>query len=315
MEQREEFVWCQKYRPKTLVECILPRAVRETLRGVLAQKDIPNLLLTGKAGTGKTTVARALIYELGAECMTINASDENGIETLRVKIKEFASAMSFDGNNRKVVLLDEADYLSNATQPALRAFMEEFSRNCGFILTANFPQRIIQPLHSRCSLVDFKIPGAERVEVATQFANRACDILTQEKVTFNKRIVQQVVVNYFPDFRRVLNELQRFSATGMLSEAILSQLSDKDVAELFMAVKAKDFTTIRKWVANHEDVDAAAFFRMLLEQVPKKVTDDCLPQLIVMMADYSYKSGFVADPQLNMLACLVELMHDGSFKS
>lgn len=315
MEQREYFAWVERYRPQTLDECILPLAVEQTLRGVLAQKDTTNLLLTGKAGTGKTTVARALTRELGAETLVINASDERNIGTLRGTIQSFASSRSLMADGRKYVILDEADYLNpESTQPALRAFMEEFSKGCGFILTCNFPQKVIQPLHSRCSIVDFKIPAKERTTLAAAFAKRAMDILTQENVVFAKAIVQQVVVNYFPDFRRVLNELQRFSSTGELSEGILSQLTDKDVGELFAAVKGHDFATVRKWVALHEDMDSAGFYRMMLEQVPKRLMEDGLADAIVMLADYNYRSGFVADPQLNTLACLVELMNGGRFK-
>lgn len=314
MQTRDFFVWVEKYRPQTLAECILPAAVTASLQGILTQKDSTNLLLTGKAGTGKTTVAKAIARELGADPLVINASDENGIELIRSKIKDYASAMSFDGT-RKIVILDEADYLNaQSTQPALRAFMEEYSKTCGFILTANFPQRIIAPLHSRCSSVDFKIPSSERPAIATAMMARCVEILKQEGVTYNNKVVAEVVKIYFPDFRRTLNELQRFSATGELSEAILSQLTDKDVTELFDGLKAKDFTKIRKWVATHEDMDAAAFYRMLSDTMPKSVADDSLPEIIVQMADYSYRSGFAADPQLNSLACLVEVMHTARWK-
>jgi len=314
MNKREFFAWVEAYRPQTLDECILSESVRATLQGIINQQDMPNLLLTGKAGTGKTTVAKALVRTLESDALVINASDENGIDVLRTKIKDYASALSFDGS-RKYVILDEADYLHpTSTQPALRAFMEEFSKTCGFILTANFPQRIITPLHSRCSIVDFKIPSKERQTIAAAFAKRAIDILTIEGVKFDKRVVANVVAMYFPDFRRVLNELQRFSATGELSEAILSQLSDKDVSELFGALKSADFSAVRKWIAHHDDMDETAFYRMLTDNVPKQVQPDCLAELIVQMADYSYRSGFCADKQLNALACLVEMMHAARWK-
>ena len=314
MEPREYFAWVERYRPQTLDECILPKSVKDTLVAAVQQKDTTNLLLVGRAGTGKTTVARALVRELDADALIINASEENGIDVIRGKIKDFASTIGFAGG-RKYVILDEADYLHPAsTQPALRAFIEEFSKTCGFILTANFPQRIIQPLHSRCSIVDFKIPSAERQAVAAAFTKRVMDILTKEKVKFNTKLVAQVVALYFPDFRRVLNELQRYSSGGELSEAILSQITDKDVGELFDAMKSQDFQNVRKWVALHDDMDSTAFYRMLTDQIPKRVDDSCVAEMIVTMADYGYKAGFCADAQLNNLACLVEILHNAKWR-
>ena len=313
---RDYYVWVEKYRPQTLSECILPVAVKGTLEGIIQQGNMTNLLLAGKAGTGKTTVARALVRELDADALVINASEENGIDVLRTKIKDYASTLSLDGS-RKYVILDEADYLHPAsTQPALRAFMEEFSHSCGFILTANFPARIIPPLHSRCSLVDFKIPSTERGAIARAMLGRCERILTDEGINYNQKVVAEVVKIYFPDFRRVLNELQRFSSTGSLSEAILSQLSEKDVSELFAAMKTGEYSTVRKWVALHEDMDAASFYRMMAEQIPSRVSSDALAELIVQMADYNYRSAFCADQQLNSLACLTEIMHsaNGRFK-
>lgn len=312
--QREHFVWVERYRPQTLGECILPAAVKATLEAAVKQQNVTNLLLTGRAGTGKTTVAKALVRDMDADALVINASEEGNIDTLRNRIRDFASSMTL-GGGRKYVILDEADYLTAATQPALRAFMEEFAKNCGFILTANFPQRIIAPLHSRCSVVDFKIPATERVALMQAFWKRACDILTLEQVKHDPKTVSQVIALHFPDFRRVLNELQRYSADGELSPAILSQLTDKDVAELFVALKSKDYAKMRKWVVNHEDMDPSAFYRMLGEHVPKHVDIACLPELIVTMADYGYRVAFCADAQINVLACLVELMSGAQWKS
>lgn len=313
MEPREQFAWCEKYRPQTIDECILPQAVKATMMGILNQKDTPHLLFTGRAGVGKTTVAKALVRELGADALVINASEENGIDVLRYKIKDYASSMSFEGG-RKFVILDEADYLTPATQPALRGFMEEFSQTTCFILTCNMLQRIIVPLQSRCSIVDFKIPSAERAAIATAFWARALDILKKEGIKPDSKVVSQVIAIYFPDFRRVLNELQRFSSSGELSEAILSQITDKDISELFDALKSANFGVVRKWVALHDDMDSTAFFRMLADQVPKKVDESCLAEMIVGMADYGYKAGFCADTQLNNLACLVEIMHNAKWK-
>jgi len=313
MDTREYFAWVEKYRPQTLDECILTESVKSTLQDAINQKNTTNLLLVGRAGTGKTTVAKAIVREIDSDCLVINASEEGNIDTLRSRIKDFASSMGF-GGERKYVILDEADYLTTATQPALRGFMEEFSKSCGFILTANFPQRIIAPLHSRCSVVDFKIPAAERPELAKAFYLRACDILKHEGVTYDPKTVQHVVANYFPDFRRILNELQRFSAGGELSIAILTQITDKDIADLFVAIKDKEYAAMRKWVVNHEDMDPTAFYRMLGDQLPKRVDHACLPQLIVLLADYGYRAAFCADAQLNTLAVLVEVMTAAQWK-
>jgi DNA polymerase III delta prime subunit len=308
MITREFFVWVEKYRPQTLGDCILPTSVRQTLNGILQQSDMPNLLLTGKAGTGKTTVARAIAADLDMDVLVINASDENGIDVLRTKLKDFASSVSFDGK-RKMLILDEADYLNpQSTQPALRAFMEEFAGSCVFVLTCNHSNRIIAPLHSRCSVVNFSVPKTERADIMSQFAKRVFEILDTESITYDKRLVLEVVQQHFPDFRRTLNELQRFSSTGTLQTDILSQVSDKDVAALMKALSTADFNATRKWMAEHEDIDEATFYRMLSDQLPKHIKNSDLPQAILTLADYSYRSAFAADKSLNMLACLTEIM-------
>ena len=306
MQPREFYVWVEKYRPQTLDDCILPTALKQSLRGILEKQDTPNLLLCGKAGTGKTTVARCLAADLQMDVLMINASDENGIDVLRSKLKDFASSMSFEGK-RKMIILDEADYLHPAsTQPALRAFMEEFSSTTCFILTCNHPNRIIAPLHSRCSVVDFSVPKGDRASVMTQFAKRAFQILDLEGVTYDKQLVMEVLRVYFPDFRRVLNEMQRFS--GGNEREVLSQLSDKDVTELFTSLAGRDFNQLRKWIAQHDDMNESAFYRMLSEQLPARVTSADLPESILKIADYSYRVAFAADKSLNMLACLVDIM-------
>ena len=297
-----------------MAECILPSSIESSLRAVLDNAGSVNLLLTGKAGTGKTTAAKAIARELGADTLVINASNENGIDVLRTKIMDFASSMSFS-DARKIVILDEADYLNpQSTQPALRAFIEEFSQTCCFFLTCNHPNRIIGALHSRCSVVDFTVPKSERAAVMTAFAKRAFEILDLEKVTYDKQLVMEVLRTHFPDFRRVLNELQRFSGTGTLSPDILSQMNDKDVEGLFKVLAAKDFTALRKWMGAHDDLAPQAFYRMLMEQLPDRLKAPLLPEAIVLLADYSYRSAFAADGVLNMLACLTEIMSMGDWK-
>jgi DNA polymerase III delta prime subunit len=313
MEPRELFAWVEKYRPQTLKDCILSQNVEETLRGIIAQQDTPHLLFTGTAGVGKTTVAKALVSELGSESMVINASMEGLIDVLRNRISDFASAYSY-APGRKYVILDEADHLSHVMQPALRGFMEQFAATTCFIFTCNFPQRIIDPLRSRCSEVNFKIPQEERAKMLARFTIRARDILTQENITFDKQLVAHTVNLYFPDFRRTLNELQRYSSTGTLSTAILTQMSDADVEDLFGVLKSKSFDGLREWVAGHEDMDATAFYHMLYQHVPSHVASSTLPELIIIMADYAFRSGQCADQQLNALACLTELMDKGQWK-
>ena len=310
MERRDYFVWVEKYRPQTLTECILSSSTSSSLTSILKQQDTPNLLLHGRAGTGKTTVALALTRQLDADTMLINASLSGNIDTLRNDIQGFASAVSMRGH-RKFVILDEADFLTPATQPALRMFMEEFSGICGFILTANYHTRIIPALQSRCSLVDFNIPPAERPGIAKAFFDRACGILVTENVIHSPEVVRQVVANYFPDFRRILNELQRFSLSGELSPAILSQLSERDITTLFEAIKKKEYTGLRKWLTAHEDMDDASFFRMLLEQVPQRIDKSCLTDAIILLGDYNYRAGLAADKQLNNICVLMELMKGG----
>ncbi len=313
-QQRELFAWVEKYRPQTLDECILTESVRQTFGGILAQKDTPNLLMHGKAGVGKTTVAKALCRMLDVETLVINASETAGIDHLRNNVKDFCSSISLDGR-RKYVILDEADNLNaDSSQKYLRGFMEEFSRQCGFILTANYVHRIIPALQSRCSTVDFGIPAKERQDMKAAFAKRVIDILTKEHVTFDRPVALGVVQKYFPDFRRTLNELQRFSATGTLSEAVLSQFSDKDVADLMAALKGKEFSALRKWLANHEDMDETAFYTMLYDHLPAAVESDSEPQMMVLCADRAWQAAFAPNKQLNALACLMELQNDGRFK-
>lgn len=309
-----EFLWVEKYRPHLIEDTILPAALKSVFVEFVNKKEVPNLLLTGRAGVGKTTVARALLEEIGADYIIINGSMNGNIDTLRNEIKQFASSVSFTGA-RKYVILDEADYLNpQSTQPALRNFMEEYSKNCGFILTCNFRNRIIDPLHSRCSVVDFKIPKADKPKLAADFFKRVQNILTTENVTFNQQVLAQIVERYFPDFRRTLNELQRYGATGNIDTGILANFQESKFLNLISFLKDKNFTNVRKWVAEHSDIEDIVMFRHLYDTAAEHVRSNSIPQLVLIIADYQYKSAFVADREINLVACLTELMVEVEFK-
>lgn len=308
------FLWVEKYRPKTIGDTILPADLKQTFQQFVDDQNIPNLLLSGKAGTGKTTVARAMLEELGCDYIVINGSMNGNIDTLRNDISSFASSVSLSGG-RKYVILDEADYLNaNSTQPALRNFMEEFSNNCGFILTCNFRNRIIEPLHSRCSVIEFKIPNKEKPKLAAQFFKRVIDILAQEGVTVDQKAVAAVVEKHFPDFRRTLNELQRYSATGSIDAGILVNMNDNSLKELLGYLKTKDFTHVRKWVGENVDVDPTTLFRKFYDAANEHFKPTAIPQLVLLIAEYQYKQAFVADSEVNMVAFLTEVMVECEFK-
>lgn len=306
---REDFLWVEKYRPKTVQETILPDSLKKTFQQFVDQKNIPNLLLSGSAGIGKTTIAKAMLEELECDYIVINGSDEGRlIETLRTKIKNFASSMSF-GGGRKYVILDEADYLSaESVQPALRNFMEEYSNNCGFILTCNFVNKIIAPLHSRCSVIEFKLPKEERPAMASSFYRRVVGILSNEGVEADNKVVAKIVEKHFPDFRRVLNELQRYSATGKIDAGILTNLGEVSIKELVTALKNKEFNNVRKWVAQNVEGDGAQIFRKIYDGMGDYVKPTSIPQVVITLADYQYKSAFVADQEINMMAMMTEMM-------
>ena len=302
----EHFIWVEKYRPRKIDDCILPESQKEYFKQMVAKGEIQNMLLCGTAGTGKTTIARALCEELQTDYMIINGSEESGIDVLRTKIKQFASTVSFSGNI-KVVILDEADYLNpNSTQPALRGFIEEFASNCRFILTCNFKNRIIPPLHSRCAVIEFKIPNIDKQKIASQFFNRVVNILVNENIEFDKKVIAKVVEKHFPDFRRTLNELQRYSQSGCIDEGILVSVSEANMKDLVSAIKDKDWKKMRGWVVNNLDNDPVSLFRKIYDTfVP--LTNQ-VPQLVLTIADYQYKSAFVADQEINLVACLTEIM-------
>ncbi len=310
----EDFLWTEKYRPKTIGECVLPDALKQTLSEFISKGDIPNLILSGGPGVGKTTAAKAMLDELGLTYMFINGSEESGIDVLRTKIKNFASTVSLHGG-RKYLILDEADYLNpQSTQPALRGFIEEFHKNCGFILTCNYKNRLIPPLHSRCSVVDFTIQKSEKKELAEQFFKRVMNVLVVEDVKFEPKAVAEVINKFFPDWRRVLNELQRYSVSGRIDAGILVDISEVNIKELMQSMKQKEFTNVRKWIVNNIDNDPTRLFRRLYDNLYDYMDGSSIPHVVVILGEYQYKAAFVADQEINMLACLTEIMARGKFK-
>tara|TARA_B100001093_G_C26854185_1_gene1026612 strand:- start:1293 stop:2243 length:951 start_codon:yes stop_codon:yes gene_type:complete len=310
----KDFLWVEKYRPKTVDECILPDDLKNTFQQFVNQNNVPNLLLSGGPGVGKTTIAKAMLDELKCDYIIVNGSMNGNIDTLRYEIRNFASAVSFSGG-RKYVILDEADYLNaNSTQPALRNFMEEYSKNCGFILTCNFKNRIIQPLHSRCSVIDFTIPISDRPLMAKNFWDRLCNILSEENVVHDTKVVAEFINKHFPDWRRVLNELQRYSSTGAIDSGILSRIEDVSIDNLIEFLKNKKFTDMRKWVAQNIDQDSTVLFRKIYDKSNNYITTNTIPKLVLILADYQYKSAFAADQEINTVACLTEIMVQCEFQ-
>lgn len=311
---REDFLWVEKYRPKTIDDCILTQELKDTFNSFVSKGNIPNLILSGNAGVGKTTVARAMLEQIDADYIVINGSMNGNIDTLRNDIQKFASTVSLNGG-RKYVILDEADYLNaNSTQPALRNFMEEFSSNCGFILTCNFINRIIDPLHSRCSVVEFKITKNELPKLAAGFFKRVVGILNKERVEFDKAVVAELINKHVPDWRRVLNELQRYSHNGKIDSGIFINLKEDSIKALVGCLKSKNFTEMRKWVAENADSDSAQLFRALYDHSHDYIKPDSIPQLVLIIADYQYKAAFVADQEINLVAAMTQIMVDVEFK-
>tara|TARA_Y100001936_G_scaffold251759_1_gene308872 strand:- start:1770 stop:2708 length:939 start_codon:yes stop_codon:yes gene_type:complete len=311
----EKFLWVEKHRPTKVDDCILPTNLKQTFQEFVKDNQIPNLILSGGAGVGKTTIAKAMIDEIGATSMMINGSEESGIDVLRTKIKNFASTSSLEGG-RKYLILDEADYLNpQSTQPALRGFMEEFHKNCGFILTCNYENRLIPPLHSRCSVVNFKIPNQEKPKLAMDFFKRVKDILTQENIKFEEKVVVELINKYFPDWRRTLNELQRYSTSGKIDAGILVNLSEVNVNELIEALRRKDLQSTRKWIVNNLDNDHNRIFRTIYDTLLMHLSDDTsIKYAVHTIGEYQYKAAFVADQEINLLACMVVLMSEVKFK-
>ncbi len=311
----ENPLWSQRYRPRTISDCILPPVLKTTFQEFVDKKSIPNLLLSGRSGVGKTTVARALCEELDADYVVFNGSLNLDKDTLRNEIKVFASAMSLMGRNRKYIIIDEADYLSaNHVQPALRNFMEEYSNNVGFVLTCNFKNKIIPPLHSRCAVIEFVIPRIQRPHLAKEYLERLTNILDREKIEYDAPAVVGVVKHFFPDLRRTLNELQRYSVTGKIDSGILCTFAETSVEELIKHLKKNDFVAVRKWVGENQDIDAVELFRVLYDIASQHVQPKFIPDLVILLAKYQYQHSFVADQTINTTACLVEVMSEIQFK-
>jgi len=310
----DQFLWVEKYRPQKIDECVLPESLKDTFKQYIAQGELPHFLLSGTAGVGKTTVAKALCNEIGADYIMINGSEESGIDTLRTKIKGFASTVSLT-DAPKIIIIDEADYLqANSTQPALRSFIEEFSANCRFIFTCNFKNRILEAIHSRCACIDFKIDNKDKQVLLGLFFKRATQILKQENVDFDQKVVAELITKHFPDYRRVLNELQRYSVSGKIDSGILVNMSQESFKDLIKMMKEKDFTNVRKWVGKNSDSDTVALFRELYDTSVIYMAPESIPQLVLILADYQYKAAFVADHELNIMAALTEVMANVKFK-
>ena len=308
----KEFLWCEKYRPKTVEDCILDPKLKTTFQKIVETGEIPNMMFTGTAGLGKTTVAKSICNELGLDYIVINGSEEGNIDTLRGKIKQFASSVSLSGGY-KVVILDEADYLNpQSTQPALRGFIEEFSKNCRFILTCNFKNRIIEPLHSRCGVYEFNTTKKQMAQLCSQFMKRLQTILEKEKVEYNNDVLGGLIMKYAPDWRRILNEAQRGSIGGTINSNVLIT-DNSQYSDLYKHVKDKDFKKMRQWVVNNMDVEPASVFRGIYDSMEEYVDPASIPQLVLILADYQHKNAFVADHELNLVACLTECMANVKF--
>lgn len=312
--KHDEVLWVERYRPRVIEDAILPQRTKDTFKKYVSDGNVPNLLLTGGPGVGKTTVAKAMLEELGCDYIVKNGSLNVGIDTLRYEISSFASAVSFSGG-RKYVIFDEADYLNAANvQPALRNFIEEYSKNCGFIFTCNYKNKLIEPLRSRLSEVDFSIENNDKPKLAAQFFKRIVAILKQEEVDFDQKVVAKVIERHFPDFRRVLTELQSYAASGKIDEGIFVNLKQESIDQLFELLKAKNFTEMRKWVAGNSDQDTNEMFRAIYDAATDRVEMKSMPGFVVTLADYMYKANFVADPEINLVAFLTEIMIECSYK-
>ena len=311
-----DFIWVEKYRPKTIEECILPDGIKKTFRDFLSSGEIPNMLLSGPPGIGKTTVAKAMCSELGADFYVINGSDEGRfLDTVRNNAKNFASTVSLTSESKhKVIIIDEADNTTSDVQLLLRASIEEFSRNCRFIFTCNYKNKIIDPLHSRCSVVEFSIKGKEKVAIAGLFFKRLQQILELEKIQYDAKVLAEIINKHFPDWRRVLNECQRYSVSGKIDTGILAHFSDVKVNDLIKNLKEKNFAEVRKWCVNNLDNDPSVLLRRIYDNLYTSLVPSSIPAAVLILAKYQYQIAFVADQEINMLACLTEIMVECEFK-
>ena len=310
----DKFLWVEKYRPKTIDDCILSDTIKGTLNDLVKEERVPNLMFTGPAGVGKTTVARAICDMTNSDYIIINGSDEGRmIDTLRTKMTQFCSTISLQGG-RKVVIIDEADYMNpDSVQPAMRGFIEKFADNCSFIFTCNYKNRIIEPIHSRCAVVDFTLPKSEKPAIAQQFMIRCGVILTEENVEHDKNVIAALINKHFPDFRRVLNEMQRYSTSGTIDSGILANIGELNLNQLVVALREKNFPNMRQWVTSNVDNDPASVYRKIYDKLYEVVDKGSIPQAVLIIADYQYKSAFVADQEINLVACLIELMAECEF--
>ena len=310
----ESLLWVEKYRPKSIEDCILPETIKRTLRDVVSQNKIPNMMFTGTSGIGKTTAARAICNETQADYLIINGSDEGRmIDTLRTKLTQFCSTISLSGS-RKVVIIDEADYMNaDSVQPAMRNFTERFADNCSFIFTCNYKNRIIEPIHSRCAVIDFSLKNGEKQVIAARFMKRVEGILTDESIDYDKEVIAKLVLKHFPDFRRVLNELQRYSTSGEINSGVLANIKEMNLKELIDSLREKNFSKMRQWVVANVDNDPATVYRKIYDELYNVVDKGSIPQAVLTIAEYQYKSAFVADQEINLVACLVELMAECEF--
>ena len=311
----DQYLWVEKYRPATIDECILPEKLKQTFKDYIATGELPTFLFSGTAGVGKTTVARALCNEVGADVLFINGSDEGrSIDMLRTTVKGFASTISLTAA-KKIIILDEADYMNaQSVQPALRGFIEEFSNNCRFIFTCNFKNKIIEPLHSRCAVIDFKIDNAEKPAIAAGFFKRVTQILKTEGVDYDTKVVVELVNKHFPDYRRILNELQRYSVSGKIDAGLLVNMSDESYKTLVMNLKEKDFKKTRQWIAQNSDIESSSLFDHLYEKASEYMEPASIPTMVLLLADYQYKNAFVANHELNTMAAMTEIMLQCKFK-
>ena len=309
-----DFLWVEEYRPKTIDDCILPQSLKTLFQSFIEKGEVSNLLFSGTPGVGKTTVAKALCEQMNCDWIMINGSEEGGIDVLRNKIKNFASTVSLSGG-KKVVILDEADYLNpQSTQPALRGFVEEFHKNCRFILTCNFKNRIIEPLHSRFSNIEFRISPKDKGKLATKLFERVSYILKEQNIEYEEAVVAELIKKHFPDFRKLINELQRYSVSGAIDAGILVNVSDENLKTLVAHLKTKEFGNMRKWVVNNLDNDPVKIFRKIYDSMYTNLQPETIPHAVLIIADYQYKSAFVADQEINLVACLTELMSSVKFK-